>query len=236
MNDEKKIATERARVLMPSASSVYRFGWDTMKKSFLDLFLVAVIIGAILIPLAMISSLDGGETAGGVLLQIFSFAYWVLLLSPIEFGAAFLYLNAVRGRPIEVKDMFSVFENYLNVVLAGLLKGTIIGIGIAMLLVPGIIFACRLAFVRYLVMDRKMEPVAAVKESWRLTRGHAWDIFLIGLLAVPIAIAGLICFGVGIVPAIMWIRCAFASMYYAVTGKQEEAPSAPTPAQAGSTD
>jgi uncharacterized membrane protein len=180
----------------------------------------------------MISSLDGKETAGGVLLQIFSFAYWILLLSPILFGAAFLFLNAVRGRAIEVKDMFLVFEDYLNVVLAGLLKGTIIGIGVVLLLVPGIIFACRLAFVRYLVMDRKMEPVAAVKESWKLTQGHAWDIFLMGLLAVPIAIAGLICFGVGIIPAAMWIRSAFASMYYAVTGKREEAPATAAPAKA----
>ena len=232
MNDEKKIATESVRVLTPSAGSAYGFGWDTMKKYFLDLFLVSAIVGAILIPLGMISSLDGKETAGGVLLQIFSFAYWILLLSPILFGAAFLFLNAVRGRAIEVKDMFLVFEDYLNVVLAGLLKATIIGIGVVLLLVPGIIFACRLAFVRYLVMDRKVEPVAAVKESWRLTQGHAWDIFLMGLLAVPIAIAGLICFGVGIIPAVMWIRSAFASMYYAVTGKREEAPATAAPAQA----
>ena len=232
MNDEKKIATESVRVLTPSAGSAYGFGWDTMKKYFLDLFLVSAIVGAILIPLGMISSLDGKETAGGVLLQIFSFAYWILLLSPILFGAAFLFLNAVRGRAIEVKDMFLVFEDYLNVVLAGLLKGTIIGIGVVLLLVPGIIFACRLAFVRYLVMDRKMEPVAAVKESWKLTQGHAWDIFLMGLLAVPIAIAGLICFGVGIIPAAMWIRSAFASMYYAVTGKREEAPATAAPAKA----
>ena len=232
MNDEKKIAAETVRVLMPSAGSVYGFGWDTMKKYFLDLFLVTIIIGAILVPLSMISSLDGEETAGGVLLRIFSFAYWILLLSPIDFGAAFLFLNAVKGRAIEVKDMFLVFEDYLNVVLAGLLKVTIIGIGVALLLVPGIIFACRLAFVRYLVMDRKMEPVAAVKESWKLTQGHAWEIFLMGLMAVPIAIAGLICFGVGIIPAVMWIRSAFASMYYAVTGKQEEAPASAAPAQA----
>jgi len=232
MNDEKKIAAETVRVLTPSAGSAYGFGWDTMKKRFLDLFLVSAIVGAILVPLFMISSLDGQETAGGVLLRIFSFAYWILLLSPILFGAAFLFLNAVRGRAIEVKDMFLVFEDYLNVVLAGLLKGTIIGIGVVLLLVPGIIFACRLAFVRYLVMDRKMEPVAAVKESWKLTRGHAWNIFLMGLLAVLIAIAGLICFGVGIIPAAMWIRSSFASMYYAVTGKQEEAPASAAPAQA----
>jgi uncharacterized membrane protein len=83
-------------------------------------------------------------------------------------------------------------------------------------------FACRLAFVRYLVMERNMDPVEAVKESWRMTKGRAGDILLIGLLAALIWIAGLICLGVGIIPAVMWTRCAFASMYYAVTEAENQ--------------
>jgi hypothetical protein len=62
-----------------------------------------------------------------------------------------------------------------------------------------------------------MEPVEAVKESWRMTKGHANQIFLTGFLAFWVAIAGLLCLGVGIIPAVMWIGCAFASMYYAVS-------------------
>jgi len=50
-----------------------------------------------------------------------------------------------------------------------------------------------------------------------MTSGHAWKVFLIGLLSIPIGIAGLICFGVGIIIAIMWITLAFASLYHAVS-------------------
>ena len=71
-------------------------------------------------------------------------------------------------------------------------------------------------------MDRKMDPVDAVKESWRMTRGRTGDIFLMGLLAALIWIAGIICLGVGIIPAVMWTRCAFASMYYAVTEAEKQ--------------
>ena len=49
-----------------------------------------------------------------------------------------------------------------------------------------------------------------------MTRGHAWKVFLVGLLAIPVAIAGLFCFGVGIIIAIMWISLALASLYHAV--------------------
>jgi uncharacterized membrane protein len=208
---------EKVLVLSPTAGSTYSFGWGRMKKFFLDLFLVTVIVGVVLTPIGMIDSLDGHETPGGILLRMFSLAYWLLLFAPITYGAALVFLKAVRNEPVEVKDMFSTFDNFLNVVLAHLLVVAIIGIGIVLLVVPGIIFACRLAFVRYLVVDKKMESVEAVKESWRMTRGHANSIFFMGFMAIGVAIAGLICFGVGIIPAVMWIRCAFASMYYAVS-------------------
>lgn len=213
MNSEK----EKVIVLSPTVSSVYGFGWERMKKFFLDLFLVTIIVGVVLIPIAMINSLDGRETPGGVLLKIFSLAFWLLVFAPVNYGAAFIFLKAVRNERFEVKDMFSTFDNYLNVVLANLLVWTIIALGIVLLVVPGIIFACRLAFVRYLVLEKKMDPVQAVKESWRMTQGYAGEIFLMGLVAFFVAIGGLICLGVGIIPAVIWIRCSFASMYYAVS-------------------
>lgn len=210
-------------VLMPTAGSAYSFGWHRMKKFFLDLFLIMIIVVVVWMPLGMIQSLDGHNTPGGVLLRMFSLAYLLLLFAPIDYGSAFVFLKAVRNEKFEVKDMFISFENYLNVVLAHLLVWAIIGIGIFLLVIPGIIFACKLAFVKYLVMEKKMDPVEAVKESWRMTTSHAWNIFLIGLLAIPIVIAGLICFGVGVIPAVMWIRSAFASMYFASSKLEEEA-------------
>lgn len=218
---------EKIVILTPTSRSVYSYSWSRMKKHFLDLFLITIIVAAVYIPFAMIQSLDGHETPGGVLLRIFSFGYWFLLLAPIDFGAAWVFLKAMRNGEFDVKDTFSTFDNYLNVVLANLLVSAIIGIGFILLVVPGVILACRLAFVRYLVMDKKMEPVEAVEESWRMTRGHANSIFFMGLLAFGIVIAGAICFGVGIIPAYMWVRCAFASMYFAVSELEKSKAPAP---------
>jgi hypothetical protein len=72
-----------------------------------------------------------------------------------------------------------------------------------------------------------LEPVQAVEESWRMTRGHANSIFFMGLVALAIIIAGLICFGVGVIPAYMWVRCAFASMYFAVSELEKSRAPAP---------
>ncbi len=87
------------------------------------------------------------------------FIYGILFLGPIKYGVAYAYLKAIRSEDLKVKDMFDVFHNYWNAVLANLLAGVIIFLGTMFFIVPGIIFACKLAFVPYLVMDRKIEAV-----------------------------------------------------------------------------
>jgi len=201
----------------PGVLSSYGNGWRQLWKYILELFVIGII--AFFIGLPGIAMSHGVQEMGCavVMLMLMSLAYGVFITNPIEYGVYFAYLKAARGDDLKVKDMFAVFQNYWNAVLANVLVGFIIFFGIILLIVPGIIFACRLAFVSYLVVDRKMDVILAVKESWRLTRGHANKVFLMGLLAIPIVIAGLICLIVGIIPAIMWIQAAFASLYHAVS-------------------
>jgi membrane-anchored glycerophosphoryl diester phosphodiesterase (GDPDase) len=88
-----------------------------------------------------------------------------------------------------------------------------------MLFVPGIIFACKLAFVPYLVMDEKMSATDAVRKSWDMTKGHSWTIFWMAIVSFFVFLLGLICLVVGIIPAIIWVSLAFAGMYYVVSEK-----------------
>jgi len=46
----------------------------------------------------MINAFDGRETPGGVLLRIFALAYWLVLMAPIWYGSAYVFLKAVRSR------------------------------------------------------------------------------------------------------------------------------------------
>jgi len=117
--------------------------------------------------------------------------------------------------------MFAVFErNYWNAVIAGLVTTIIIVIGLFMLIVPGIIFACRLAFVPFLVIDQKMEAMEALKTSWAMTKGHGWTVFFMGLLAFCIVIAGLLVLLFGVLISAMWISAAFAILYHSVYLKE----------------
>ncbi len=215
----------------PGVMSSYRNGWHQLWSNILELFIIGLIYFIIALPSWAMSSTAEKMECAGTMLGFMALFYGLLLLNPLEYGVDFAYLKAARGDRLEIKDMFAVFQNYWAAVLANLLVGVIIVIGIFLLIVPGIIFACRLAFVPYLVVDRKMETIEAVKKSWHMTRGHAGKIFLMGLLAIPIVLLGLICLGVGAIPAIMWIQAAFASLYHAVSvEEQSKQPAAPAAA------
>jgi len=201
----------------PDAGKSYSVGWDVLKAFFVELLVITIVFMVLTGPISVIQwKIDSWEWFL-VPLALFGITYGVFVAGPIEYGAKWVFLKAVRGERIEVRDIFVVLQkNYWNVVIANIVVSIIVGLGIVMLIVPGIIFACRLAFVPYLVVDREMDVMDALRVSWDMTRGYGWQIFLMGLLAIPIVILGLLCFFVGVFVSVMWISTAFAVMYHAV--------------------
>lgn len=239
MDGSPEITSARGDIPRPGVFRSYRHGWGQLWKYFIELLLVSIVSILFSLPSVGLSVDEVGNFVGErfsldlfiIHFQgpwgyfIFALAYLLLLQWPIEYGAAFAFLLGARSEHLEVKRMFEVFKNWGNAVLANILQSVIVGIGIVFLIVPGIIFSCKLAFVPYLIVDRKMDAVAAVKESWRMTSGHAWKVFGIGCLAIFVALLGLLLVGVGIVVAIMWIRLASATLYWSVvTAQQKEVP------------
>jgi uncharacterized membrane protein len=199
--------------LVPGVESSYTNGWKQLWKHFLALFLIGIIYFVISLPFSIIQWITGGYFP----LSFLSIAYSFLIVAPVSYGLSFAFLKAAREDKVEIQDMFAGFKNYWNAVAASILVSIIVVIGFILLIVPGIFLACKLVFVPYLVVDRKMRAIDAIKESWRMTSGHAWKVFLIGLIAIPVVIAGLICFGVGVIISIMWVSMALASLYHAVS-------------------
>jgi uncharacterized membrane protein len=226
-NLERKKAKELA--LLPSVFECYSHSWRQLWKNFLELFVISLVfkftsnfIVIFYIPMYLIGLFEHRSEfliflfpfiAIGVILAI---AFMFLVLKPMQFGVAYANLKASRGEKLEIKEMFTPFMDFWNVVLAGFLTTLIVGFGTLFLIIPGIIFACKLILVPYLVIDKKMKASDAIKESWIMTNGYAWKVVGMALLAVPIILAGYICLIVGAFISLMWIYLAFASLYYAV--------------------
>lgn len=200
-----------------TVSGVFGHSWDTLKKNLPELLLVVFVQILLSIPMGFASIFFDMQIFGTFTMNLFNFLYGFLVMMPVGYGASWVYLKAVRGEPFQVQDIFFAYQSFGNILLANILVGLIFVAGIIMLVVPGIIFACRLAFVPYLVVDEKMEAAEAVKTSWNMTRGHAGTIFLMGVVSFFVALGGLIFFIIGIFPAAIWISLSFAAIYMVVS-------------------
>jgi hypothetical protein len=224
-------------VIQPSISnnpfSYYGFAWGKMWKYFLELLLVAIVSFLVFIPSGILFDDEKQfflneavridlifiSFEGTAAYFVFALVFVLLLEWPLEYGISYVNLKAARDEKFAVKDMFTVFDNYWNSVFANLLVAVIIGFGIVFFIIPGIVFACKLAFVPYLIVDKKMDAVEAVKESWKMTGGYSWVIFFTGFLVIFIVLLGLLFFGVGIIISIMWIKLAFAAIYFSAESR-----------------
>lgn len=213
---------------VPSIGGSFGFGWRKIfGKAFLPLLLAVIIVGILNGPVNAGWKGDGDFGFGNLILLfpiiLFGLAYAFLFIPVIKYGENFLFLKAMRDEEADLKLLFEGFKTkYLNIVLANLIVFALVMIGFIMLIIPGIIILCRLAFVTYLIMDKDLEPIKAVEKSWQMTRGHGWKIFWMAILSFFIFIGGVIVFIVGAIVSIMWIHSAFASLYQAVLNQDDD--------------
>jgi uncharacterized membrane protein len=140
-----------------------------------------------------------------------------------RYGSRMMFVQAVRHEKPDFETLIKGFrENYLSIVLANLLVTALVALGLFALIIPGIIIGCRLAFVSYIIMDKKVDPIEAVEMSWKLTRGHGWTIFLMGFVSFFLIIFGMMMLFVGIFPALIWIGSSFATLYQSVIQEKEK--------------
>jgi len=232
--------------LVPGFGNSFGTGWRVMMDNFLRLFLVVIILAIVATPLKMFNFHSDwsdlhrgpwnlGNNWGHDLFSLGTFGifaaffgllamlYTFLVKPIIEYGGSMIFVQAVRKTKPDFEYLIKGFtENYLHIILANLLVFALVVLGLFALIVPGIIIGCRLAFVSYIMMDKKLDPIEAVELSWKLTKGHGWQIFFMGFVSIFIVIFGLLMLIVGIFPAIMWIGSSFASLYESVLREKEK--------------
>jgi hypothetical protein len=211
------ILNDKQYEFLPEAGRSYSIGWKVIWVYFVELLVVSIVYAVLSGPISFFQWRVQHFEWFMVPLVMFGIIYGIFVAGPIGYGMNWVFLKAIRGERLEIRDMFVVFQkNYWNAVVANVVVGVIVGLGFVMLVIPGIIFACRLAFVPYLVVDRGMDVMDALRVSWDMTRGYGWQIFFMGVLAFFIVIGGLALIIVGVFVSMMWIAAAFAAIYHAV--------------------
>ncbi|MFC2131483.1 hypothetical protein ACFLSQ_08610 [Bacteroidota bacterium] len=213
---------ENKIILEPFIGACLSNAWYQIPKYFLELLLIFILAFAISLPGYILWGAFEDHSFLYPLFGFLGFIYWLIISIPLDYSVSFAFLKAVRNEKVEAKDIMLGYQTWLNCVSASVLSMAIVAIGLVLLIIPGIIFSCKLAFVPFLVMDKKMDAVEAVKTSWKMTDGHALKIFGMFLLSIPIVLLGILCLVVGIIPAIMWVELAFAYLYFSVSEYEKQ--------------
>jgi len=241
--------TEKNYKLIPTFENSFGTGFQVMLDNFLRLLLVVFVLAILTAPFKGIhynfnlndlpkTPFNWGHMVGhdlgklfslgalgmfGVFFGLLALAYTFLAAPVVKYGGNMIFVQAVRKIKPDFELLIRGFwQNYLYIILANLLVVALVVLGCFALIIPGIIIGCRLVFVSYIVMDKKLDPIEAVELSWKLTRGHGWRIFAMGLASFFIIIFGLCLFLIGIFPAMMWISCSFATLYQSVLVEKEK--------------
>jgi hypothetical protein len=144
------------------------------------------------------------EAAGGMFTHLtLTLVYFLSLvvLSLIATGATvFIVSESYLGRPLTARDALTRATPYMGrILIASLLMGLVIMLGLFLMVIPGIILGVGLAVaIPAVVLEAGRSASGALSRSWELTRGSRWRIFGLGitlfvLLYVPVlAISGMV--------------------------------------------
>lgn len=108
------------------------------------------------------------------------------------------WLAVSRDQAPEAAELFSNVGVLLPVIAASFCYGLILILGFVLLIVPGFIVMIMFQMYMYLIIDKGLGPIAALKRSRAITQGQKWRLFVFGLLIVLLNIAGLLCLLVGV--------------------------------------
>lgn len=190
-------------------------GWEATKKNF---WLFAAVLLMMFAVSAISSSASKNLENAPLLAAIFSIAAAAISII-IQMGMIKITLKVVDGHKPVFDDVFSEIKLFWRYLGASIVYGLIILGGLILLIVPGIIWAIKYQYYRYLIIDRKMGIMESIRKSGEMTVGHKGNLFLFALILIGISILGWILFIVGSFFALPVVLVASAFVYRKLLGE-----------------
>ena len=89
-----------ARTLLPTVGDSYGHGWETMKKYFLELFLVFIVVAAVSMPMVILNAVSSiGLSPALFLLKPLVFMYGIFLMIPVTIASSLAFMLPTATPP-----------------------------------------------------------------------------------------------------------------------------------------
>ena len=194
-------------------------GIEITKRKFLEIFLVGIVYFACIMGLSILSSVlelvfTGTNTqnpqdfsSGRIAFVITSQIVFQIFSIFLQLGLVRVGLNIVSGKEASIGMLFSQGNKLVRAILASILYGIAVVIGILLLIVPGIYIALRYGQFITAIVDRDLGIMEAFEYSSSITTNNRMNLFLFWLLVLVAIIIGMIPCGLGLifVGPVVWI-------------------------------
>lgn len=156
----------------------------------------------------------------------FTFVGALLLLGPLSFGLAVIFLSLARGKEtIDLADLFKGFNgtDFVRLMLLGLLETVFIFLWSLLFWIPGIVKSYSYSMAFYLSYDHPdWDWKQCIDESRRLMNGYKWKLFVLDLSFIGWYIVGSLACGVGVLWVYPYHQMARTEFYQELTARVVE--------------
>lgn len=107
-----------------------------------------------------------------------------ILLIPMGVGACYYIMQLVRGKRVEFSEIYSKYKYFVPLVILTFLIGLFTCLWLVLLIIPGIIYAFKVAMAGYIAadeLDENTKPMDVINKSKKMMDGHKWEYFVFNL-------------------------------------------------------
>lgn len=179
---------------MFSIEEAIKYGWNKTKEN-MELVLFATLL--IMAVGALISGAGGAGDKGSGDFAFLSFIATIFVII-VKIGYNKIFLRIHDGENPKFGDIFKEYRTFWKFIGVSILYPIAVLCGIILLIIPGIFWAIKFSFSPLIVIDTKIGPIKAMKESYAITRGAFWKIMLFWIAAALLNFVGILFFGIGL--------------------------------------
>ena len=137
-----------------------------------------------------------------------------LLCLPLGWGFVVYFLNLIRNDNTDYERLFDGYKDFIRIFLAEFLVNLAMGIGMILLIIPGIIIGSGLVMTGFILKDDKeISAIDAMKKSWEMTDGHKGALVLLFLSFLGWIILSIFTLGIGMLFLYPYMQTALAHCY-----------------------
>lgn len=194
-----------------------KFGWMRARENIRFFLPVMLVIAALNYFSSYIDSNLAKEMT--LLRLIIGVSGWIIG-AVISLGLIKISLKFTDHRDPVLQDFKVTGRKITNFIASSILYGIIVGIGLVLLIVPGIILALKLQFFGYFIEDKDSGPVEALRQSWEVTKGVKWELFVFGLILMGLNLLGTLALLVGLLWTFPATQIASAYIFRRLSGRR----------------